>query len=93
MRDDGRNRWLRQYILNMSSEGNESFGKIKRRVTYDELKSAWWAIEACFESYHEDVRNFLTSKAFTELLASVGWTPGEWNDQTNARRLAKGKKA
>jgi len=69
--------------------GGSATGRITRKPTYRELSEAWWGINRCFETEHEDVRKHLTNRAFTELLVLVGWTLGEWNTEVSRRREEK----
>ena len=57
------------------------------KIGYEQLRSAWWAINRSFKEQIEEkpVIDYLTHKAFVELLTQCGWTVKQWNEETNSR--------
>ena len=57
------------------------------KIGYEQLRSAWWAIQRSYQKQLQEKStiDYLTHKAFVELLVQCGWTVKQWNEETNSR--------
>jgi len=58
--------------------------------TYEKLTEIWWVIHDGYAWCDtKKIRDYLTSKAFEELLMQCNWSIKTWNDETHRRRANK----